>query len=156
MLARKKQSNQRNNMSQSHSEEENIDGIIKEILSVPSITAARFNRDEKLEEATQVMVNMSSKRRIKFIDQVVKETATKIGSMYIPIIIIAGCPGTSESQAAMCINGQAENDNPEHQQETALSCMESFLHTILALYFKSGGKLKDVFEVVQQSAEEEL
>ena len=82
-------------MYQNHSEEENIDGIIKEILSVPSITAAIFNRDEKLEEATQVMANMSSKRRIKFINQVVKETATKIGSMYIPIMIIAGCPGTS-------------------------------------------------------------
>ena len=143
-------------MSQNHSEEEEgIDEILEGILSVPSTVASRFERTDGSNKGVRLLYGMTSKRRIKFVDQIVSGTVTSIGSLFIPVIVIAGTPGTSDSQAAMCISGQSkEGDDPEQHVEEAISCLESFLSTILQLYFKTGGKLSSAFEILHRVADE--
>ena len=144
-------------MSQNHSEQENevIDQIIKGITDVPSEIASRYSPKKYGKSALLMMKNMTNKKRIEFVTQVVQEAATMIGSAHIPVAIIAGTPGTTETIAAMSLLHE-ETATPDDEKETvAISALTSFLQTLIGMYFKSGGDTAILFEIISTIAEEE-
>lgn len=144
-------------MSQNHSEQENevIDQIIKKITGVPSEIASRYSPKKYGKSTILMMNNMTEKKRVEFVNQVVQEAATTIGSAYIPVVIIAGTPGTTETIAAMSLLHQ-EAATPDDEKGTlATSALTSFLQALIGMYFKSGGDIASLFEIISTIAEEE-